>query len=274
MESLAKKIEQAANFIKSKTNATPTVGVILGSGLGDFVNKIENQIVIPYSEIPNFKKVTVKGHSGNLILGTVKGVNIVALQGRFHFYEGNSLDEVVFPIRVMAKLGINTLLLSNASGGINLNFNAGDLMLINDHINFTGVNPLIGPNDDDIGPRFPDMTFAYCPEVNALFEQSAKELNINLKSGVYIGVSGPTYETPAEIRAFRILGADACGMSTVPETIVANHIGLRVAGVACITNMAAGVKNEKLSHDHIKDEAGKAMENFTNLFEKTISKLK
>lgn len=274
MESMSLKIEQAANFVKSKANFTPKVGVILGSGLGDFVNKIENQIVIPYSEIPNFKKVTVKGHSGNLILGTVKGVNIVALQGRFHFYEGNTLEEVVFPIRVMAKLAIDTLLLSNASGGINLNFNAGDLMLITDHINFTGVNPLIGPNDEAVGPRFPDMTFAYCPEVNALFEQSAKELNIKLQSGVYIGVSGPTYETPAEIRAFRILGADACGMSTVPETIVANHIGLRVAGVACITNMAAGVKNEKLSHDHIKDEAGKAMENFTNLFEKTISKLK
>lgn len=274
MESISQKIEQAASFVKTKANMTPKVGVILGSGLGDFVHKIENQIVIPYSDIPHFKKVTVKGHSGNLIFGTVQGVNIVALQGRFHYYEGNTLDEVVFPIRVMAKLGIDTLLLSNASGGINLNFNAGDLMLITDHINFTGVNPLVGPNDETVGPRFPDMTFAYCPEVNAMIEQSAKELNIKLQSGVYIGVSGPTYETPAEIRAFRILGADACGMSTVPETIVANHIGLRVAGVACITNMAAGVKNEKLSHDHIKDEAGKAMVNFTNLFEKTISKLK
>lgn len=274
MESLAQRINEAVSYVQSKTKITPSVGLILGSGLGDFVNRIDNQVVIPYSEIPNFKKVTVKGHSGNLIIGTVQGVNIVALQGRFHYYEGNTLDEVVFPIRVMAKLGINTLLLSNASGGINLDFNAGDLMMITDHINFTGVNPLIGPNDDEIGPRFPDMTFAYCPEVNSLITESAKELNINLKTGVYIGVSGPTYETPAEIRAFRILGADACGMSTVPETIVANHIGLRVAGVACITNMAAGVKNVKLSHDHIKDEAAKAMVNFTNLFEKTISKLK
>ena len=274
MESLSKRIEAAATFIKSKGAFSPKVGVILGSGLGDFVNKIENKTVIPYGDIPHFKKVTVKGHDGNLILGTVHGVAVAALQGRFHYYEGNSLDEVVFPIRVLAKLGISTLLLSNAAGGINLDFEAGDLMIIKDHINMTGVNPLIGPNDESVGPRFPDMTFAYNPELISLIEESAKELKIKVQSGVYVGVSGPTYETPAEIRTFRILGGDACGMSTVPETIVANHIGLKVAGISCITNMGAGIKNQKLSHDDIKDEANKVMENFTNLVEKTISKMK
>lgn len=274
MQTLSQRIETAVTSINSKCTLSPSVGVILGSGLGDFVNKIKNPIVIPFGDIPNFKKVTVKGHDGNLIIGTVGEVTVAALQGRFHYYEGNTLDEVVFPIRVLAKLGIKTLLLSNAAGGINLNFNAGNLMLIQDHVNLTGVNPLIGPNDESIGPRFPDMTFAYNPELNQLIKESAKELNIDLKEGIYIGVSGPTYETPAEIRFFRTIGGDACGMSTVPETIVANHIGLRVAGISCITNMAAGIKNEKLSHDDIKGEANKVMENFANLIEKTILKIK
>lgn len=274
MKTLSQRIEEATNFIKAKHNKAPAVGVVLGSGLGDFVNKIKNPTIIPYGEIPNFKKVTVKGHDGNLIIGTVGDQTVAALQGRFHYYEGNSLDEVVFPIRVLAKLGIKSLVLSNAAGGINLSFNAGDLMLIEDHINLTGINPLVGPNDESIGPRFPDMTFAYNPELNQLVKETAKELNINIQKGVYVGVSGPTYETPAEIRFFRTIGGDACGMSTVPETIVANHIGLRVVGVSCITNMAAGIKNEKLSHDDIKGEANKVMENFSNLIEKTIIKIK
>lgn len=274
MNTLNQKIEAAVNFIKSKSNTSPSVGVILGSGLGDFVNKIKNPTIIPYGEIPNFKKVTVKGHDGNLIIGTVGDQTVAALQGRFHYYEGNSLEEVVFPIRVLAKLGINSLMLSNAAGGINLGFNAGDLMLIQDHINLTGVNPLIGPNDESIGPRFPDMTFAYNPELNKMVEDSARELNISIQKGVYVGVTGPTYETPAEIRFFRTIGGDACGMSTVPETIIANHIGLKVVGISCITNMAAGIKNEKLSHDDIKGEANKVMENFANLVERTILKMK
>ncbi len=274
MESLKEKIKQSAEFIKTKSSITPTVGVVLGSGLGAFVEKIENKIIIPYSEIPNFKKVTVKGHDGKLILGSVNGVQVAVMQGRFHFYEGHSLAEVVFPVRVLAKLGIETLILTNAAGGVNLGYKPGELVVLTDHINLTGQNPLIGPNDEEFGTRFPDMTHTYNSELVKLLERSASELKISIQKGVYAGVLGPTYETPAEIKMIRILGGDVVGMSTVPEVIVANHLGLKICGVSCVTNMGAGITNQKLNHDDIKDEALKVMNNFTNLLNLFITKLK
>lgn len=266
------KLEKAVAFIHTKKKVTPKVGVILGSGLGDFIEKMENKTVVSYNDIPHFKKVTVQGHGGNLILGTVKGVDVVALQGRFHFYEGHKLEDVVFPLRVLAALGINILVLTNAAGGINLNYVPGDLVILTDHINFTGQNPLIGPNDDLVGPRFPDMGQAYNKELVKILSETGSELKIKTQQGVYVGVLGPTYETPAEIKMFRILGADVVGMSTVPETIVANHIGLKVCGISCVTNMGAGIIDQKLKHEDIKDEALKVMDNFTNLLNHAIEK--
>jgi purine-nucleoside phosphorylase len=269
---LKEKLDKAVSFIHSKKKTSPAVGVILGSGLGDFIEKMENKTIISYNDIPHFKKVTVQGHGGNLILGTVRGVDVVALQGRFHFYEGHKLEDVVFPLRVLAALGINILVLTNAAGGINLSYAPGDLVILTDHINFTGQNPLIGPNDDLIGPRFPDMGQAYNKELVQILAETGKELKIKTQQGVYVGVLGPTYETPAEIKMFRILGADVVGMSTVPETIVANHIGLKVCGISCVTNMGAGIIDQKLKHEDIKDEALKVMDNFTNLLNHSIEK--
>lgn len=272
---LSEKLKQAKEFIHSVKKTNPKVGVILGSGLGDFIDKMENKTVISYNDIPHFKKVTVQGHGGNLILGTVKGVEVVALQGRFHFYEGHSLNDVVFPLRLLAQLGIDILVLTNAAGGINLTYSPGDLVILTDHINFTGQNPLIGPNDESMGPRFPDMGQAYNRELVQILHTTSKELNIKTQKGVYVGVLGPTYETPAEIKMFRILGGDVVGMSTVPETIVANHIGLKVCGISCVTNMGAGViSDQTLKHEDIKDEALKIMDNFTNLLNHAIEKFK
>lgn len=274
MESLKQKLEKTVSFIHSVKKSTPRVGVILGSGLGDFVEKMENKTIIPYSEIPYFKKVTVQGHDGKLILGTVRGVEVVALQGRFHLYEGHEMDEVVYPVRVLARLGIEILIVTNAAGGINLSYRPGDLVILNDQINFTGRNPLIGPNDDTAGPRFPDMSRAFNPELTSILSETGRELNIRTPQGVYVGVLGPTYETPAEIRMFRILGGDVVGMSTVPEVIIANHIGLKVCGVSCVTNMGSGIIDQKLDHADIKDEALKVMDNFTSLLNNSIEKFK
>jgi purine-nucleoside phosphorylase len=270
---LKEKLQQSVNYIHSVKKTTPKVGVILGSGLGNFIDKMENKTVISYNDIPHFKKVTVQGHGGNLILGTVKGVEVVALQGRFHFYEGHALPDVVFPLRVLKKLGIDILVLTNAAGGINLSYAPGDLVIITDHLNLTGQNPLIGPNDESMGPRFPDMGQAYNKELVQILAETSKTLKIKTQQGVYVGVLGPTYETPAEIKMFRILGGDVVGMSTVPETIVANHIGLKVCGISCVTNMGAGVINDQqLKHEDIKDEALKVMDNFTNLLNHAIEK--
>jgi purine-nucleoside phosphorylase len=250
----------------------PKVGIVLGSGLGVFVDQIEEKIVIAYNDIPHFQKTTVEGHAGKLILGKVKGVDVAVLQGRLHAYEGLPMEEVVFPVRILAMLGITSLVLTNAAGGVNLNYRPGDFVLITDHINLMGRNPLVGPNVNEWGPRFPDMSHAYNQELNTLFMTSAKNLGLKIHEGVYAGVLGPTYETPAEIKMIRLLGADMVGMSTVPETIAANHMGIKVCGISCITNMGAGIINQTLKHEDIKDEALKVMNQFTALINSAIEK--
>ena len=274
MQTLKEKLDQTVAHIHSIKKCTPKVGVVLGSGLGDFVEKMENKKIIPYNDIPHFKKVTVQGHDGKLILGTVNGVEVVALQGRFHLYEGHDMADVVYPIRVLHRLGIETVILTNAAGGVNLSYQPGDLVILTDQLNMTGKNPLLGPNDESMGPRFPDMGHAFHQDhINTLAEVSA-DLKIKTQQGVYVGVLGPTYETPAEIKMFRILGADVVGMSTVHEVIIANHIGLKVCGISCVTNMGAGIIDQKLKHEDIKDEALKVMDNFTSLLNNAIAKFK
>jgi purine-nucleoside phosphorylase len=267
-------IKNAADYISSIKKTKPKVGIILGSGLGAFIDRVENKTIIPYTQIPHFHQTTVEGHEGRLILGTVNGVEVAVMQGRFHVYEGLSMEEVVMPTRVLAMLGIDYLILTNASGGINLNYKQGDLVIITDHINMMGRNPLVGPNLNQLGPRFPDMTNAYCQELQNIFKNAAKEIHYEMPTGIYVGVLGPTYETPAEIKMFRAIGGDMVGMSTVPETIAANHLGLKVGGISCITNMAAGIKQEKLKHEDIKGEALKVMEKFSNIIVGSIAKLK
>lgn len=266
------KLNKAAHYIQTKSGITPAVGIVLGSGLGAFIDQIENKTIIAYNDIPFFKKTTVDGHVGQLILGNIKGVAVAALQGRFHSYEGLEMEEVVFPVRVLATLGIKKLILTNAAGGVNLNFRPGDLVMITDHLNLMGRNPLVGPNDNNLGPRFPDMSHAYNPELNDIMRNVSKSLGHTLKEGVYAGVLGPTYETPAEIKMFRILGGDMVGMSTVPEAIAAHHMGMKVCGISCITNMGAGILNQTLKHEDIKDEALKAMDHFTALLTNSIEK--
>jgi len=267
-------IKEAADYICGIKNTKPKVGVILGSGLGAFIDSVENKTIIGYINIPHFHQTTVEGHEGRLILGEVAGVQVAVMQGRFHSYEGLTMDEVVFPTRVLAMLGIDYLILTNAAGGINLKYTQGDLVNITDHINLMGKNPLVGPNLSQLGPRFPDMTQAYNIELQEIFKAAAKEINYNMPEGVYVGVLGPTYETPAEIKMFRGIGGDMVGMSTVPETIAANHLGLRVGGISCITNMAAGIQHEKLKHEDIKNQALKVMERFSAILVKSIAKLK
>jgi purine-nucleoside phosphorylase len=267
------RLARAAKYIQSERACSPKVGLVLGSGLGAYVDQLEDVTIIPYSEIPDFHQTSVEGHAGRLIIGKVKGVEVVILQGRLHAYEGHDMHEVVFPIRVLSTLGIETLILTNAAGGVNESFSPGDLVLIEDHINLMGKNPLIGPNINDLGPRFPDMTNAYDLNLRQYAQKSATELGHELKSGVYCSVLGPTYETPAEVRMIRSLGGDMVGMSTVPESIAANHLGLKVLGVSCITNMAAGMANKKLLHEEIKDEALKVMEKFTQILSSTIEKI-
>jgi purine-nucleoside phosphorylase len=268
------KILEASQYIQSKISVKPKIGIILGSGLGIYVDQIQNKTIIPYQDIPHFKRTTVEGHEGRLIIGEVHGVTVAALQGRLHPYEGYPMEEIVHPVRTLAALGIEMLFLTNASGGINLEYHPGDLVAINDHINLTGRNPLVGPNIAELGPRFPDMGNAYDKELREVLTKVASHHHVELKTGVYCSVLGPTYETPAEIRMLRTIGADMVGMSTVSEVIAANHLGLRVAGVACITNYAAGIKQEKLSHADVKKVAEKAMVGFATILTETISELK
>lgn len=267
------RVKESADFIASKIKISPLVGVVLGSGLGVYADEMQDKVVIPYGEIPNFHKPTVVGHEGRLVAGTIAGVPVIAYQGRFHAYEGHSLEDVVLPVRTMAVLGIKYCLLTNAAGGINFNFAPGDLVAIVDHINLTGKNPLLGPNEDKLGPRFPDMTYTYDRTVMKVLQECANACQLKLHTGVYAGLLGPTYETPAEIKMLRTLGADMVGMSTVPEAIAANHAGLKLGGISCITNMGAGMKEEKLDHADVKDVANKATKSFSMLLTKVIEKL-
>ncbi|MRX55528.1 purine-nucleoside phosphorylase [Bacillus sp. HMSC76G11] len=265
------EIKQSAQYMKEKVKDLPEIGLILGSGLGVLADEIENAVKIPYEEIPNFPVSTVEGHAGQLVFGTLKGANVVAMQGRFHFYEGYDMKKVTFPVRVLKEMGVKTIIVTNAAGGVNESFEPGDLMIISDHINNMGTSPLIGPNDSDLGVRFPDMSQAYSRELRTLAKNAASELGIKVQEGVYVGNTGPAYETPAEVRLARVLGGDAVGMSTVPEVIVANHAGMKVLGISCISNMAAGILDQPLSHDEVMETTEKVKANFLNLVKKIVS---
>ncbi|MDR1650588.1 MAG: purine-nucleoside phosphorylase [Synergistaceae bacterium] len=269
----AEKTTETLAAIGRRTAIKPRVGIILGSGLGGAADHIENSTSIPYEEIPYWPRTTAAGHAGRLVLGTLEGVPVVVMQGRVHYYEGYSMDEVTFPVRIFGKLGVKTLVATNASGGINLGYKPGDLAAVYDHINFMGVNPLTGTNDDKWGPRFPDMTYAYDREYLDILEAAANEERIVLHKGVYIAFSGPSYETPAEIRMARIMGADLVGMSTVPEVIVANHMGIRVAAVSCVSNYAAGVRPEKLHHQEVLDGMARAADSMVRLIRSFVRRV-
>ncbi|WP_017755659.1 purine-nucleoside phosphorylase [Calidifontibacillus oryziterrae] len=266
-------IKKAVTYIQSKINDAPKVGLILGSGLGVLAEEIENPVNIPYEEIPEFPVSTVEGHKGQLVIGKLQGIQVITMQGRFHFYEGYSLDKVTFPVRVMKAIGVEKLIVTNAAGGVNTSFEPGDLMIIKDHINFTGQNPLIGPNDLELGVRFPDMSEAYSGKLRTVAKQVAASLNIPIKEGVYFGNTGPSYETPAEIRMTRILGGDCVGMSTVPEVIVARHAGIEVLGISCISNMAAGILDQPLSHEEVIETTEKVKQQFLTLVKGIVKAL-
>lgn len=271
---MTKKFEQTASFIKSKIKDEPDIGIILGSGLGNLAEKIENKVVIPYSEIPYFPVSTVEGHSGNLIFGKFGSKKIVAMQGRFHYYEGYKMSEVTFPVRVLHFLGVTSLIVSNAAGGINPNFKQGDLMIITDHINFFPEHPLRGKNIDELGVRFPDMSKVYNPEYIQIAEKIAIENNIKIQKGVYIGSSGPTLETKSEYKMFSIFGADATGMSTVPEVIVAHHQGMKVFGISVITNESKPEDpNQETTHQEVQDVAGSVEPKMTTIITELISRM-
>ena len=270
---LTTRIDNAVSYIRSRTDAEPEFGMILGSGLGDFADTLENRLVIPFSEIPDFPAATVPGHVGAFVFGTKHGKSIVCLQGRIHYYEGHPMSLLSMPVRMMAKLGVKLLVLTNAAGGVNKDYRPGDLMLITDHINFSGGNPLIGPHEPEFGPRFPDVSDLYSSALRLKVKLAAVEAGIGLRQGVYMMFSGPSYETPAEIRMARILGADAVGMSTVPEAIVAAQCGIKCLGISCITNLAAGVSPNKLSHQEVMETAAMAHDKFhslLNLILKTV----
>lgn len=259
------KINEAVEFIQSRSQSKPQVGLILGSGLGSVVDAIEVDETIPFSEIPHAPVSSVVGHSGKFVLGNVAGVRVAVMQGRVHYYEGHEMEQVLFLPRVLARLGSRRIIVTNAAGGVNTSFVAGDLMLISDHVNLFGTNPLRGQNIDEFGVRFPDLTEAYSSELRAKAHEVAASIGTKLQEGVYFGLSGPTYETPAEIRMYRGLGADAVGMSTVPEVIAFNHMGIEVLGISCITNMAAGVLPQKLTHTEVIETTTRVQETFTKL---------
>lgn len=265
-EEYTRQVQEAAAYIKEKLGGrAPEIAITLGSGLGDLADHLVDAVQIPYGEIPHFPVSTVAGHKGQFVVGKLKGREVLCMQGRFHYYEGYDLKQVTLPVRVMKLLGISTLIVTNAAGGINTGFRPGNLMLIEDHLNLTGENPLIGENLEVFGDRFFDMTVAYDAEYRALAERLAAELNIPLQKGVYAWLTGPNYETPAEIRYLRAIGADAVGMSTVPEVLVARHSGLRVCGISCITNLAAGMGDGLLSHEEVKETADRVKVDFIRL---------
>ena len=270
---LQDKITAAAEYLLEKVALRPEIALVLGSGLGDYADTLEEAVKIPYRDIPNFPQPTVEGHAGAFVFGKKQGKPVVVAQGRVHYYEGLPMQEITLPIRVLAAMGVKTLVLTNAAGGVNLSYTPGTLMLIADHINFSGANPLIGPNLEKFGPRFPDVSDLYTAALREKIKTRAAQANIPLAEGVYLMCSGPNYETPAEIRAFRTLGEDAVGMSTVPEALVAGHSGLQVVGVSCITNMAAGVLPVKLNHAEVVETAAKVHDQFHNLVDVILQTL-
>ena len=273
MSSLLNRVEETLAYIYSKTDYRPETAIVLGSGLGLVGDNLINPVAIPYEELPHWKSSTAPGHSGRLIFAELGGKQVVCMQGRLHYYEGYSMEDITYPVRVMAKMGVKNLLLSNAAGGVNTDFAPGQLMLICDHINFLGRNPLMGPNEADFGVRFCDMSYAYHPELRRIALEAAEELGQNLAQGIYVATTGPSYETPAEIRMFRMWGASAVGMSTVPEVIVANHSGMRVMGISCITNMAAGVLDQPLTEEEVLETGAKSADAFRKLMIRIVEKL-
>lgn len=260
-----KKIKEGVQFLKKKKVTKPKVGLILGSGLGELANEVERKKSVPYEEVPHLPPSTVPGHSGRFVFGFLNNIPVAMMQGRYHYYEGYSPQELVRPLRIMTQMGIEVLIVTNAAGAVNTNFNVGDFMFIADHINFMGINPLRGANPDDLGPRFPDMSQAYDPELIEVGETVAKSIGKMTRKGVYAAFGGPCFETPAEIKMVGRWGADAVGMSTVPEVIAASHMGLRVLGISCITNMASGTLPEPLSHEEVMEVGEKVKPEFKKL---------
>jgi purine-nucleoside phosphorylase len=264
-KSIFTKAEAAAAAVREQIAITPRVAIVLGSGLGSFADRIEQPVAIPYTAIPHFPQPTAEGHSGRLVIGTVAGTPVAVMQGRVHAYEGYTPEEVTFPVRVLGRLGVTTMVLTNAAGGVRLDLQQGQLVLLSDHINLTGRNPLTGPNDERLGQRFFDMTDTYAKRLRALAHAAAERQGIHLPEGVYLGLSGPSFETPAEIRAFRGWGADLVGMSTVHEAIVARHMGIEVLGVSCVTNMAAGILDQPINHEEVMETGARAQADLTKL---------
>lgn len=269
----AARAREAAAAVRRRAPRSPGVGIILGSGLGALADVVRADASIPFADIPHFPAATVEGHAGRLLVGTLEGRAVAVMSGRVHFYEGHPMAQIVFPVRVLHALGVRTLIVSNAAGGLNRDFVTGDLMLITDHINFMGTNPLIGPNEDELGPRFPDMSAAYDPALIALAEDAAARLGIRLRRGVYLGVSGPSYETPAELRMMVRWGGDAVGMSTVHEVIVARHCGMRVLGLSAITDVATGEAAEPVTHEAVIEAAKRLEPTFVRLVSLIVSRL-
>lgn len=268
------RAERAAKFILDKTKLRPRIGLVLGSGLGAFAYQMADSTRIDYKKIPHFPRSTAIGHAGRLVIGKVGNLAVAAMQGRVHFYEGYSQQEVIFPMRVMARMGIRAVLITNAAGGINIKFKQGCLVVLSDHINLQGANPLIGPNEDRFGQRFPDMTQVYWkPYQNAALEEG-KRLGIEMFQGVYAALPGPSYETPAEIRYLRTIGADLVGMSTVPEVIAAAHLGIRVLGISCVTNMAAGILDQPITSEEVLETAERVKADFVALLRAVIPRMK
>jgi purine-nucleoside phosphorylase len=271
--SLYARAEHAARTIRARTTEEARVALVLGSGLGGFADDFEDAVAIPYQEIPGFVLSTAEGHAGRLVIGKIDRVSVLAMQGRVHFYEGYSLEEVTFPIRTFKLLGIKTLILTNAAGGIDVELSQGALMVISDHLNLMGVNPLRGINDERFGPRFPDMSEVYSRELQEAVIEEASEMGIDVRRGIYGALPGPSYETPAEIHMLRTFGADAVGMSTVPEAIVARQMGMEVLGISCITNMAAGISDQPINHKEVMETSQRVRATFTQLLRQLISRL-
>jgi purine-nucleoside phosphorylase len=249
--SLLAQLTEAAAFVRSRAPLAPKIGLVLGSGLGAFAKSLSDAVAIPYGEIPHFARSTAVGHRGELVVGTVEGVPVAVMAGRVHLYEGYPVSQVVFPVRMLGRMGARTLVLTNAAGSVNVDYRPGELVVLSDHINLTGVSPLTGPNEDELGPRFPDMSDAYDAALRAIAEEACRKAGVTAHQGVYLGLLGPSYETPAEIRMARALGADVVGMSTVLEVIAARHMGIRCLGISCVTNMAAGVLEQKIDHREV-----------------------